>query len=75
MNKLKLFILATSIVAFLSCSSNHTPVLDDDATFDGNTRSDNTQNDTTKNNGTGTDISDWENGGVEDITANEVKQK
>ena len=71
MKRIKLFIMAISLIAFLSCSTNYTPTLDDDTNFDGETRTDSTKNDTTNNGGIDGEIHDWDNGGVEDIIATE----
>lgn len=71
MKTIKWFILATSIVALLSCSTNYAPSLDDEPTFDGDTRSDTTA---TKTDTTGVSgiITDWDDGGKADITMDEV---
>ena len=72
MKTIKWFILATSIIALLSCSTNYTPSLDDDPTFDVDTRSDTTKTDTTNTDGVGGTITDWDDGGKADITMDEV---
>ena len=53
MKTFKCFILATLLAGLFSCSTNYTPNLDDDPTFDVDTRSDTTQTDTTKTDGFG----------------------
>lgn len=69
----KFFILTTLLVGLFSCNANYTSSLDDDPTFDGDTRSDTTKTDTTNTGGVGGSISDWEDGGEEDdITAGEI---
>ena len=68
----KIFILTALLVSLFSCSTNYTPSLDDGPAFDGSTRADTTKTDTTKTDGIGGSISDWDDGGKEDITANEI---
>lgn len=72
MKTFKLFILTTMLVGLFSCSTNYTPDLDDDLPFDGETRSDTTRTDTTNTDGVGGSITDWDDGGKEDITMGEI---
>lgn len=77
MRKLKFFIIATSMFALFSCSNNIAPLLDEvtteDTTSDGIAISENKENDTTDDSSIDSEITDWDDGGEEDITATEVK--
>lgn len=77
MNKNKLFILIITTFAFLSCNNNNVPLIEDESydettTFEGSTRSDTTSNNNSDDKGKASgEIIDWEDGGTEDIIANE----
>lgn len=68
------FILATSIVALLSCNTNYAPTIEDAPLFDSPTRGETTQNDSSEGGGLGTTITPRDTIS-EDIvvTENEVK--
>ena len=77
MKTIKWFILATSIIALISCNSNIGPIIDDasidNLIFGNETISDTTKNDNTNQNdttggGMGATIIDWGDGGTDDIT-------
>ena len=77
MRIIKLFILASSMIALISCSSSSDPLMEDSTIdnplFDNGSRSDTTKNNNTSENdttggGMGAYITDWGDGGTEDIT-------
>ena len=72
METLKWFILTTSFFALMSCSTNYTPSLDDSPTFDGSPRGEASENGSTDNSEVNADIKDSINGGVKNITADEM---
>ena len=59
MKKINLFIIATSIVGLLSCSTTNAPLLDDDTLFEEQTRGEISQNDSTKGGGVNTTFTVW----------------
>ena len=58
MKTFKCFILATSTVALLSCSTNYAPSIEDDSTLESQTRGESSQNDSTDG-GVSATKTDW----------------
>lgn len=71
MKKLNLLILATTLVALLSCSTSNAPLLDNDALVEEQTRSETSQTDSTKQGGVSSTITPRETV-TEDIVAGEI---
>ena len=77
MRKIKQYILATSMIALLSCSSNSEFTMEnssiDNPILDNGTKTDTTKNDNinksdTIGGGMGATITDYDDGGTDDIT-------
>lgn len=71
MKTINLLILATSMVALLSCSTSNAPLLDNDALVEEQTRSETSQTDSTKQGGVSATITPRETV-TEDIVAGEI---
>ena len=71
MKKLNLLILATTLVALLSCSTTNAPLLDNDALVEEQTRSETSQTDSTKEGGVSATITPRDTVS-EDIVAGEI---
>lgn len=72
MKKIKFFLIAASIVAFISCSKNHTEIVDEETSLELQSRGNSSQNDSTEDGGVKGTVAPWTDNQIDDCVATEV---
>ena len=72
MKKFKLFIIAASSVAFISCSKSHTEIVNEEISLDVQSRGATSQNNYTEDGGVASTVTPWIENIIDTIVATEM---